>query len=67
MGTVSVKSNGTIVKGKAIIDYMQAPTLSRLLSMINTHNMECPNTPILKDDIVDIIKEGEAYVLLYYK
>lgn len=67
METVSATNNGIIVKGKNIIDYMQAPTLSRLLSMINTHNMECPNTPILKDDIVDIIKEGGAYVLLYYK
>lgn len=67
MGTTSVKNNETIVKGKATIDYMQAPTLSRLLTMINTHNNECPNTPILGDDIVDLIKEGEAYVLIYYK
>lgn len=67
MGTVSATKNGTVVKSKATIEYMQAPTLSRLLSMINTHNRESPDTPILNDDIVDIIKEGEAYVLLYYK
>lgn len=51
---------------KTQIDYMQAPTLSMLLAMINTHNNECPD-PILNDDIVDIVREGEAWVLLYYK
>lgn len=52
---------------KTYLSYMQAPTLSRLMAMVNTHNSECPDEPILRDDIVDIIREGEAYVLLYYK
>lgn len=54
-------------KQKTQIDYMQAYTLRDLLAQVNTHNEEYPDSPILKDDIVNIRKEDNIYLLLYYK
>lgn len=54
-------------KQKTQIDYMQAYTLRELLAQVNTHNEEYPESPILKDDIVNIRKEDNIYLLLYYK
>lgn len=58
---------GNTQKQKTQIDYMQAYTLRDLLAQVNTHNEEYPDSPILKDDIVNIRKEDNIYLLLYYK
>lgn len=46
---------------------MQAPTLSMLISDVNTYNKENANNPILRDDIVEVLKYEEGWLLLYYK
>lgn len=52
---------------KTTINYIQGNTLRDILSTINNYNGSYPESPILKNDIVDIIKEGNTYFLLYYK
>lgn len=59
----SDKSNG----GKTTIDYLQAHSLRELLAQVNTYNMSYPDSPILKEDIVNIMKEDETFILIYYK
>lgn len=51
---------------KRQIDYIQAHSLRDLLGAINGYNAsaECP---ILKEDIVQLVKEEGTYILLYYK
>lgn len=49
------------------MDYIQAPSLRELLAIVNKLNKDFPDNPILKDDIVQIMKNGEDYILLYYK
>lgn len=58
--------DNTIAK-KTVVDYLQAHSIRELLERVNTHNVNCPNSLILKEDIVDILKEGDTFILLYYK
>lgn len=55
------------VKEKTMIDFIQAHSLRDLMSAINDFNKKYPESAILKEDIVDIINEGNSYILLYYK
>lgn len=52
---------------KKEIDYIQAHSLRDLLGTINKWNTEHPEEAILKEDIVQIMKWEETYILLYYK
>lgn len=52
---------------KTSIDFIQAHTLSELLSIINNHNINNPQSPITKEDIVTIMKEEGTHILLYFK
>lgn len=52
---------------KTVVDYLQAHSIRELLEKVNTHNVNCPNSLILKEDVVDILKEGDTFILLYYK
>lgn len=52
---------------KTQIDYLLAHSIRELLTQVNTHNNNCPDSLILKDDIVDIVRDGDSYILLYYK
>ena len=52
---------------KTTIDFIQAHTVSELISTINAHNTNNPLNPIAKEDIVDIINDEGTYILLYYK
>lgn len=52
---------------KTELSYIQANSLSNVLAMVNKLNSDFPDNPILKDDIVQIMKNGEDYILLYYK
>lgn len=52
---------------KTELSYIQANSLSNVLAIVNKLNSDYPNNPILKDDIVQIMKNGEDYILLYYK
>lgn len=67
MGTKMLSTPQKNTSSKINLDYMQASTLNKLLSMVNIYNNESSNNPILKDDIVDIVKEEGSYILLYYK
>lgn len=51
---------------KTTISYIQGHSLWDLLLAVNNYNKNS-STPILKEDIVNIIKEEETYILLYYK
>lgn len=52
---------------KTELSYIQANSLSNVLAIVNKLNRDFPDNPILKDDIVQIMKNGEDYILLYYK
>lgn len=52
---------------KTELSYIQANSLSNVLVIVNKLNSDFPDNPILKDDIVQIMKNGEDYILLYYK
>lgn len=52
---------------KTELSYIQANSLSSVLAIVNKLNSDFPDNPILKDDIVQIMKNGEDYILLYYK
>lgn len=54
-------------KQKTELSYIQANSLSNILAIVNKLNRDFPDSPILKDDIVQIMKNGEDYILLYYK
>lgn len=54
-------------KQKTELSYIQANSLSNILAIVNKLNRDSPDSPILKDDIVQIMKNGEDYILLYYK
>lgn len=54
-------------KQKTKLNYIQANSLSNILAIVNKLNSDFPDSPILKDDIVQIMKNGEDYILLYYK
>lgn len=51
---------------KTELSYIQANSLSNVLAIVNKLNSDFPDNPILKDDIVQIMKNGEDYILLYY-
>ena len=52
---------------KIQIDYIQASSLRELLNKVNNHNNEYPESAILKEDIVEILKEEETFIMLYYR
>ena len=52
---------------KTELSYIQANSLSNVLAIVNKLNSDYPDNPILKDDIVQIMKNGEDYILIYYK
>ena len=54
-------------KQKTELSYIQANSLSNILAIVNKLNSDFPDSPILKDDIVQIMKNDEDYILLYYK
>lgn len=62
---MSKKENQTVQKTR--IDYMQATSLRELLDNVNTHNKEYPENAILKEDIVEILKEEGTFIMLYYR
>lgn len=49
------------------IDFIQAHSLRDLLMQVNNHNIEKPESLILKENIVEILKEEDTFILLYYK
>lgn len=53
---------------KTCMDVMYAPSLRRLIDLVNEYNKSATNQ-ILKDDIVDIFKDHETglFYLVYYK
>lgn len=62
---MSKKENQTVQKTK--IDYIQATSLRKLLDNVNTYNKEFPESAILKEDIVKILKEEGTFIMLYYR
>lgn len=52
---------------KIQMDYIQASSLRELLNKVNSHNNEYPECAILKKDIVEILKEEETFIMLYYR
>lgn len=52
---------------KTHLDFIQAHSLRGLMTQVNSHNSQNPEYPILKEDIVEILKEEDTFILLYYK
>lgn len=52
---------------KTVIDFIQGHSLRDLLATVNDYNKNCPQAPILKEDIISIVKEEDTYILLYYR
>lgn len=57
----------TTNKTKDTIDFLQAHSLRELINIVNAHNKNNTEHPILKEDIVNISNEEGTYILLYYK
>lgn len=54
-------------KQKTELSYIQANSLSNILAIVNKLNRDFPDSPILKDDIVQILKNEDDYILIYYR
>ena len=52
-------------KVKNTLAVLQAHSLRDIVDTINSRN--ATDHPILKDDIVTLLKEDETYFMLYYK
>lgn len=52
---------------KRHLDFMQSHSLRELIARVNNYNENNPSSPILKEDVVEILKEEETFILLYYK
>lgn len=52
---------------KRQMSFMQAYSLRELIDRVNAHNENDPAHPILKGDVVEILKEEGTFILLYYK
>lgn len=52
---------------KKHLTYIQASSLRELIERVNTFNHYSPEKSILKDDIVEILKEEGTFILLYYE
>lgn len=51
---------------KDTLSVIQASSLRELVEMVNEHNNQ-GGEPIQKEDVVTILKENEAYFMLYYR
>lgn len=51
--------------GKKELAVKMAHSLSTLVGQVNQENKG--DSPILKEDIVQILREGDTFFLLYYK
>lgn len=52
---------------KTHLDIRVSHTYYELVEDINTYNRCHPDTPILKEDIVEIREKEGTYMMLYYK
>lgn len=52
---------------KRQLDFVQSHSLRELIAMVNKYNENNPANPILKEDVVEILKEEGTFILLYYK
>lgn len=52
---------------KSQLDCIMASSVRELLRQVNTYNNEHPYTPILKEDVVTVMKGEDSYAFLYYK
>lgn len=50
---------------KRILDILCAHSLRELIETVNSINQS--SSPILKDDVVNIIREDDGYIMLYYR
>lgn len=67
--TVTSKSKVTKTKSerKTYLDIRVSHTYYDLVEDINAYNRDHPDTPILKEDIVEIREKEGTYMMLYYK
>lgn len=66
---------GELTKGRTVnlkavksqIDFIEGHSLRDVIRKVNLYNLHHENNKILKEDVVQMIKEEDTYVLLYYK
>lgn len=66
-GTSKTKVTETKAKRKTCLDIRVSHTYYDLVEDINAYNRCHPDTPILKEDIVEIREKEGTYMMLYYK
>lgn len=66
-GTSKSKVTETKVERKTCLDIRVSHTYYDLMEDINAYNRCHPDTPILKEDIVEIREKEGTYMILYYK
>lgn len=52
---------------KQVLAALSSWTLRGLIDAVNENNSSENNVKILKDDVVGILKENDAFYLLYFK
>lgn len=62
-----METNYNYGNAKRQMGFMQAYSLRELIDRVNAHNENDPAHPILKEDVVEILKEEGTFILLYYK
>ena len=66
-GTSKSKVTETKAERKTCLDIRVSHTYYDLMEDINAYNRCHPDTPILKEDIVEIRETEGTYMMLYYK
>lgn len=66
-GTSKSKVTETKAERKTCLDIKVSHTYYDLMEDINAYNRCHPDTPILKEDIVEIREKEGTYMMLYYK
>lgn len=66
-GTSKTKVTETKAERKICLDIRVSHTYYDLVEDINAYNRCHPDTPILKEDIVEIREKEGIYMMLYYK
>lgn len=58
---------GIYRSNKSEMAYMMDNSLGGLIRKVNEHNNNFPDNLILKEDIIQIMKEEGTFIMLYYK
>lgn len=67
VGRLTKGRNVSLEAVKSQIDFIEGHSLRDVIRKVNLYNLHHEDNEILKEDIVQVIKEEDTYVLLYYR